>query len=62
MKEKPSITVVIPAYNESATIVETLENLYENHSINFREIIVIDDCSNDGMLNKINKVEFEDLR
>ncbi len=61
MKEKPSITIVIPAYNESATIIETLKNVYENHSINFREIIVIDDCSNDGMINKLNKIKFENL-
>jgi glycosyltransferase involved in cell wall biosynthesis len=40
-------TIIIPCFNEKHTI-EKLLNLIELHSVNNREVIVIDDCSTDG--------------
>jgi len=42
----PTLSILIPAYNEQATIAETLERVRQTpHS---KEIIVVDDCSTDG--------------
>lgn len=40
-------TIIIPCFNEKHTI-EKLLDLIELHSVNNREVIVIDDCSTDG--------------
>lgn len=42
-----SVTVIIPAYNESATISETIRSL-QNQTLLPVEIVVVDDCSTDG--------------
>ncbi|MCK4350965.1 MAG: glycosyltransferase family 2 protein, partial [Candidatus Krumholzibacteria bacterium] len=40
------ISVIVPVYNESATIEELLKRL---HGARFdKEIIIVDDCSTDG--------------
>ena len=43
----PTVTILIPGLNESATIVQCLESLYGSYP--FLQIIVIDDGSTDGM-------------
>jgi|SRR5579862_686911 len=44
--------VLIPAYNASATIAETLEALQTNPDLNrIRAVIVLDDASRDGTIN-----------
>src|SRR5574343_1789751 len=43
----PTVTILIPGLNESATIVQCLESL--SGSYPFLQIIVIDDGSTDGM-------------
>lgn len=51
------ISVVIPCYNEENTIITVLNNVYkslESFSNNF-EVIVVDDCSTDNTLNKIEE-------
>jgi glycosyltransferase involved in cell wall biosynthesis len=49
---KPSVSVIVPAFNESAIIVETLHTLIDYmHSLDDRyrwEIVVVDDGSTDG--------------
>ncbi len=47
----PMITVIAPAYNESATIVENIRALLALHYPNF-EIIVVNDGSKDNTLEK----------
>ncbi len=44
---RPGVTVIVPAYNEAASVGETLESLLKQ-TIPAVEIIVIDDCSSDG--------------
>jgi poly-beta-1,6-N-acetyl-D-glucosamine synthase len=43
---RPGVTVLVPAYNEAATIGDTIESLLAQ-SVPAAEIIVIDDCSTD---------------
>ncbi len=40
-------SIIIPCYNEAATIRALLDAV-KNNGINDKEIIVVDDCSNDG--------------
>ncbi len=44
--ENPKVSIVIPAYNEKATIEEILRRVQET-AIR-KEVIVVDDCSTDG--------------
>ncbi|MBI4501363.1 MAG: glycosyltransferase [Gemmatimonadetes bacterium] len=41
------VTVIVPAYNEAASIADTIRSLYEQ-TVPPHEIIVVDDCSTDG--------------
>jgi biofilm PGA synthesis N-glycosyltransferase PgaC len=41
------LTVIVPAYNEAASITETVRSLQEQ-SVPPAEILVVDDCSTDG--------------
>ncbi len=43
---RPGVTVLVPAYNEAATLGDTIESLL-TQSMRAAEIIVIDDCSTD---------------
>jgi biofilm PGA synthesis N-glycosyltransferase PgaC len=45
----PSISIIAPAYNESATIVENVRSLLNIHYVNF-EVIIINDGSKDNTL------------
>ena len=42
----PSLTAIVPAYNEAATVAETVASLREQ-TLAPDEIIVVDDCSTD---------------
>jgi glycosyltransferase involved in cell wall biosynthesis len=63
LKKKISISVIIPCFNESKTIIKILEKILKNNKF-IPEIIVIDDFSTDGsreilkkfFKNKINKL------
>jgi cellulose synthase/poly-beta-1,6-N-acetylglucosamine synthase-like glycosyltransferase len=43
----PSVTVVVPAYNEAATLADTIRSLMLQ-TVRPEEIIVVDDCSTDS--------------
>jgi cellulose synthase/poly-beta-1,6-N-acetylglucosamine synthase-like glycosyltransferase len=43
----PSVTVIVPAFNEAASLADTLRSL-RAQSVAPADIIVIDDCSTDG--------------
>ena len=45
----PSISIIAPAYNESATIVENVRSLLNIHYVNF-EVIIVNDGSRDNSL------------
>ena len=42
----PSLSVVIPAFNENKTIEKVFDRVYNNELVS--EIILVDDCSTDG--------------
>jgi glycosyltransferase involved in cell wall biosynthesis len=54
---KPQLSVVIPAYNESALIQEVLRNVTNNLDLNkiTNEIIVVDDSSKDDTTTRVKK-------
>ena len=57
MKKKvkiPSLSVVIPAYNECRTIEVVFDRVYDNELVS--EIILVDDCSSDGTSNIIDRI------
>jgi len=46
-KKKSGLTIIIPAYNEAASIVDTIRSL-QAQTLQAEEIIVVDDFSSDG--------------
>jgi glycosyltransferase involved in cell wall biosynthesis len=54
MQNKPKLSIVIPVYNEKDTIDEIVRRV---QNVEFeKEIIIVDDCSNDGTRDKINRI------
>jgi len=51
--KKPIFSVIIPTYNADNIICRTLDSVVNQTFKNF-EIIIVDDCSTDGTLKKIN--------
>jgi glycosyltransferase involved in cell wall biosynthesis len=45
---KPTLTVVIPVYNEAATVARVIEQVWNAPVETSREIVVVDDASTDG--------------
>lgn len=52
----PTVTIIIPTYNSSATIAETLESVNEQTYRDY-EVIVVDDCSSDDTVDVLKKIE-----
>lgn len=60
---KPSVTVLIPAFNEAAVIQDTIENkLQQNYPAELLQIIVISDESEDGTDDLVNEIAARDPR
>ena len=54
--ESPLISIVVPAFNELATI-ETLIGRLQDALVGMRyEIVIVDDCSTDGTSDLIRKL------
>ena len=54
--QNPTLSVVIPCFNECSTIEQILKNVKNVKTIN-KEVIVIDDASNDGTLEKLKSLD-----
>jgi glycosyltransferase involved in cell wall biosynthesis len=63
MKKKLIVSIIIPVYNEKNYIIKTLNRVNEKKKIIDLEIIVSDDCSDDGTLEilKENKHLYDKL-
>jgi hypothetical protein len=61
LKQWPSLSVVIPACNESANIEAAVESLLRQEYPNL-EIILVDDRSNDGTGEIVDRLELRDPR
>lgn len=56
----PCLTVVMPVYNETATIMEIARLVLAQRPV--RELIVVDDCSTDGTAGKLQALARSDAR
>jgi len=60
MKTNPKLSIVIPVYNEKDTIDEIVRRV---QNVKFeKEIIIIDDCSNDGTRDKIKRISGSNIK
>lgn len=57
----PSISVIMPAFNASKTIELSIESVLKQTQNDF-ELIIINDCSTDDTLQKIEEIAREDSR
>lgn len=57
----PTVSVIVPAYNAEATILETLRSIQDQTFTDF-ELIVINDGSTDGTLALLEQVQDDRLR
>jgi poly-beta-1,6-N-acetyl-D-glucosamine synthase len=48
LKKKYSVSFVVPAYNESETIADTIEHIFAIDYDKITEVIVVNDCSTDN--------------
>jgi glycosyltransferase involved in cell wall biosynthesis len=60
-RDKPLVTVIIPAYNAASTINETLTSVRAQTFRNL-EVLVIDDGSNDDTATIVGEHAIEDRR
>jgi len=54
-----TLTVVIPAYNEKATIAHVIHTVLDSDAGLAKEVIVVDDCSSDGTRDILRELERE---
>jgi glycosyltransferase involved in cell wall biosynthesis len=60
MQTKSKLSIVIPVYNEKNTIDEIVRRV---QNVEFeKEIIIVDDCSNDGTRDKIDKISGNNIK
>lgn len=50
------LTIIIPCFNERATITKVLNNIFKIKAIKNKQIIVVDDCSQDRGIETIPKI------
>ncbi len=56
-----SVSIIVPAYNEEATIAVILEKLRQ-HVSNLKEIVVVDDCSRDSTCAEVERLAYPNVR
>jgi glycosyltransferase involved in cell wall biosynthesis len=58
--ERPLLTVVIPCFNEAATILDLIERV-RSSPVDSKQIIVVDDGSSDGTRDLLQELQADDL-
>jgi cellulose synthase/poly-beta-1,6-N-acetylglucosamine synthase-like glycosyltransferase/peptidoglycan/xylan/chitin deacetylase (PgdA/CDA1 family) len=58
----PSVSVIVPAYNEEAGILETVLSLVNSRYAGTLEVIVVDDGSTDGTADLVEALELPQVR
>jgi cellulose synthase/poly-beta-1,6-N-acetylglucosamine synthase-like glycosyltransferase len=56
-KKKPSVSFIIPAYNEEKTIGETIEHILAIDYKNISQVIIVNDCSTDNTKEVVEKMQ-----
>ncbi len=56
----PCISVVMPVYNEAATVAEVIQVVLAQPCL--KELIIVDDCSSDGSWNVLEKIAASEPR
>ena len=60
IKEKyPSISIIIPLYNEEKSIVDVINRIPNHYN---REIIIVDDGSTDDSIKRVNKIPNKNIK
>ena len=60
-KDNPDVSVIITVYNQAECFYKGLRSI-QNQSLRNIEIIIVDDCSSDNSVDKIEKYQREDNR
>lgn len=50
------VSVIVPCYNCQNTIIRAIESI-ENQSLRPKEVLLINDCSTDGTINKLHAIQ-----
>ena len=61
MLNEPLVSVIVPTYNRSKILLDTINSILNQSWINI-EIIVIDDCSKDDTKNIIGEINSDIIR
>ena len=62
MRQKQKLSVVMPVFNERATIEEIIDRVMAVELDLDRELIIVDDCSRDGTREYLEGLEHPDIR
>jgi len=57
---RPCLSVIMPVYNEAATVAEIIRRVLEQGPV--QELIIVDDCSSDTTLDVLRKLASEEGR
>ncbi|MEK6830829.1 MAG: glycosyltransferase [Nanoarchaeota archaeon] len=55
-KKNYEVSFIVPAYNEEATIADTINHIFEIDYNNIKEVIVVNDCSSDHTKNIVERL------
>ena len=57
---RPCLSVIMPVYNEAATVAEIIRRVLEQGAV--QELIIVDDCSSDSTLQVLQKLASQENR
>ena len=57
MSEIRTLSIIIPTYNEAATIAEVVHRVLSAKISLSRELVIVDDCSTDGTRDLLKRLE-----